>query len=119
MAASVDPSNLNKAVKAIIEQLHLFKEEISEAEMHKAREISKGRLMLRMEDSRNVAGWLGGQEMLTGRILSVEEVVAIIDSIQVADLQRIARELISDEKMRLAVVGPVKSTTALKKMLGI
>ena len=119
VAASVDPSNLNKAVKAIIEQLHLLKEEISEAEMHKAREISKGRLMLRMEDSRNVAGWLGGQEMLTGRILSVEEVVAIIDSIQVADLQRIARELISDEKMRLAVVGPVKSTTALKKMLGI
>jgi predicted Zn-dependent peptidase len=119
VAASVDPSNLNKAVKAIIEQLHLFKEEISEAEMHKAREISKGRLMLRMEDSRNVAGWLGGQEMLTGRILSVEEVVAIIDSIQVADLQRIARELISDEKMRLAVVGPVKSTTALKKILGI
>ena len=119
VAASVDPSNLNKAVKAIIEQLHLLKEEIPEAEMHKAREISKGRLMLRMEDSRNVAGWLGGQEMLAGRILSVEEVVAIIDSIQVVDLQRIARELIFDEKMRLAVVGPVKSTTALKKMLKI
>ncbi len=119
VAASVDPSNLNKAVKAIIEQLHLLKEEIPEAEMHKAREISKGRLMLRMEDSRNVAGWLGGQEMLAGRILSVEEVVAIIDSIQVVDLQRIARELILDEKMRLAVVGPVKSTTALKKMLKI
>ena len=66
VAASVDPSNLNKAVKAIMEQLHLLKEEIPEAEMHKAREISKGRLMLRMEDSRNVAGWLGGQEMLTG-----------------------------------------------------
>jgi predicted Zn-dependent peptidase len=107
VTASVDPSNLNKAVKAVIQQLHLLKEEIPEAEMRKAREISKGRLMLRMEDSRNVAGWLGGQEMLTGRILSVEEVIAIIDSIQVSDLQRIARELIHTEKMRLAVVGPV------------
>jgi len=119
VAASVDPTNLNKAIKAIIQQLHLLKEEIPEAEMRKAREISKGRLMLRMEDSRNVAGWLGGQEMLTGHILSVEDVVAIIDNIQVSDLQRIARELIQTEKMRLVVVGPVKNANALKKMLAI
>jgi len=119
VAASVDPTNLNKAIKAIIQQLHLLKEEIPEAEMRKAREISKGRLMLRMEDSRNVAGWLGGQEMLTGSILSVEEVEAIIDNIQVSDLQRIARELIQTEKMRLVVVGPVKNANALKKMLAI
>ncbi len=119
VAASVSPSNLNKAVKAIIQQLNLLKEDIPESEMRKAREISKGRLMLRMEDSRNVAGWLGGQEMLAGHILTMEEVVMIIDGIQVVDLQRIARELIHTEKMRLAVVGPVKSSNALKKMLEI
>ena len=49
----------------------MLKENIPEAEMQKAREISKGRLLLRMEDSRNVAGWLGGQEMLTNRILTL------------------------------------------------
>jgi len=119
VAASVDPSNLNKTVKAIIGQLHLLKDEIPEAEMRKAREISKGRLMLRMEDSRNVAGWLGGQEMLAGRILTLEEVVEAIDGIQISDLQQMAREMVVDEKMRLAVVGPVKSETALKKILKI
>jgi predicted Zn-dependent peptidase len=119
VAASVDPSNLNKTVKAVLEQLHLLREEIPEAEIRKAREISKGRMMLRMEDSRNVAGWLGGQEMLTGYIQTLEEVVAIIDSIQMSDLQRIARDLIVDEKIRLAVVGPVKSANMLKKMLKI
>ena len=51
--------------------------------MHKAREISKGRLLLRMEDSRNVAGWLGGQEMLTGGILTLDEVIAIIEAITI------------------------------------
>ena len=119
VAASVDPSNLNKAVKAIMEQLNLLKGEIPEAEMRKAREISKGRLVLRMEDSRNVAGWLGGQEMLVGNILTLEEVIEIINSIKVVDLQRIARDLIIDEKMRLAVVGPVKSAATLKKILAI
>ena len=119
VAASVDPSNLTKAVKAIMDQLNLLKEEIPEAEMHKAREISKGRLMLRMEDSRNVAGWLGGQEMLVGQILTLEEVVKIIDSIQVADLKKIARDLIVEMKMRLAVVGPVKNAGTIQKILGI
>ena len=64
VSASVDPDNLNQAVTAILDQLEQLKEGIPEAEMKKAREISKGRLLLRMEDSRNVAGWLGGQEML-------------------------------------------------------
>jgi len=47
VAASVAPFNLNKAVSAIIKQLQLLKKEIPETEMSKAREISKGRLMLR------------------------------------------------------------------------
>ena len=119
VAASVDPSNLVKAVKAIMEQMNLLKEEIPEAEIRKAREIYKGRMLLGMEDFRNVAAWLGRQEMLMGHILTVEDVVAIIDGINGADLQRVARDLINDEKVRLAVVGPVKSATTLKRMLGI
>jgi len=55
--------------------------------------------------------------MLTGSVLSVEDVVTIIDRIKASDLQRIARNLIRTEKMRLAVVGPVKSAVALKRML--
>jgi len=28
-----------------------------------------------MEDSRSVAGWVGGQEILSGKIMDVEEVL--------------------------------------------
>jgi predicted Zn-dependent peptidase len=117
VAASVEPENLNKAVTAIIEQLEQLKGNIPESEMKKAREISKGRLLLRMEDSRNVAGWLGGQEMLTGRILTLEEIISIIDGVTVDQLYAIARDLISLDKLRLAVVGPVSDQRPLKKLL--
>jgi predicted Zn-dependent peptidase len=119
VCASVDPKNLLKAVSAILEQLELLKNGIPEAEIKKAREISKGRLLLRMEDSRNVAGWLGGQEMLLNHILSLEEIISIIDSIGPNQLQKIARELISVEKVRLAIVGPVTDSRSLKKLLEI
>jgi len=119
VSASVDPRNLIKAVTAIIEQLELLKESIPESEMKKAREISKGRLLLRMEDSRNVAGWLGGQEMLNNRILTLDDIIKIIDDVTPEQLTGIARELISPEKIRLAVVGPVSENKQLKKLIKV
>jgi predicted Zn-dependent peptidase len=119
VSASVDPKNLTKAVAAILEQLEQLKEDIPDSELKKAREISKGRLLLRMEDSRNVAGWLGGQEMLLNRILSVEEIITIIDSISADQLKAIAREIISPNKAKLAIVGPVPDSRALNKLLKI
>ena len=117
VAASVDPDNLNKAVAAILEQLELLKGDIPQAEMQKAREISKGRLALRMEDSRNVAGWLSGQEMLTGKILTLEDMISIIDSITGEQLSAVARDLLSAEKVRLAVVGPLSETKTLRHLI--
>ena len=67
--AGVEPKNLPVAINAILEQLSQLKEPVPEAELSKAKELSKGRLLLRMEDSRSVAGWMGGQEILTGRNL--------------------------------------------------
>ena len=38
-------------------------------------QMTKGRLMLRTEDTRSMAGWVGGQELLMGKIKSVDEIV--------------------------------------------
>jgi predicted Zn-dependent peptidase len=117
ISASVDPSNLKKALKAILNELSKVKDGIPESEMNKAREISKGRLLLRMEDSRNVAGWLGGQETLLNNILTLDDIVAIINAVTAEQLQQVAREIIVAEKLRLAVVGPISSPAPLKELL--
>src|SRR4030042_787744 len=80
--AGIDPQRLSIAIEAILAELNRLKEGIPELELSKAKELCKGRLLLRMEDTRSVAGWLGGQELLLGDILSVDQVVSIIDSIQ-------------------------------------
>ena len=107
ISAGVDNKNLSVAVRAIIEELARLKEIIPEAELNKAKELFKGRLWLRMEDSRSVAGWLGGQEILTGEILTVDEIIAIVDAITAGELQKLAKELLIGEKLRLAAVGPI------------
>ncbi len=117
ISAGVDMKNLPVAIKAIVEELGQLKDMIPEAELNKAKEFSKGRLLLRMEDSRSVAGWIGGQELLTGRILTVDEVIAIIDRITADELQQLARELLIGEKLRLAIVGPVSADASLEELL--
>ena len=115
--AGVEPKNLKTAIKAVLEQLSRLKEKIPDSELTKAKELSKGRLLLRMEDSRNVAGWIGGQEILTERILSVEQVVSIIDAITAEELKQLARELLVGSQLRLAVVGPVATEEPLEELL--
>lgn len=107
--AGVEQKNMQRAISAILEQLARFKNEMVPAtELTKAKEFSKGRIFMRMEDSHAVAGWIGGQEALTGKILSDEDVVSIIDSITAEQIRSVADALFDTRQLRLAVVGPVE-----------
>jgi len=115
--AGVELKNLETVIAAILEQLYQLKKTVPESELSKAKELAKGHLILRMEDSRNVAIWMGGQEILTGRILSVDQVISIIDAISAEELEQLAQQLIIGDKLRLAVVGPVSDDKPLEKLL--
>jgi predicted Zn-dependent peptidase len=115
--AGVEPANLKVSIEAVLEQLARLKETIPADELVKAKELAKGRLLLRTEDSRSVAGWMGGQEILTGRILSVDRVTQIIDAITADEIKELARELLVASQLRLAVVGPVAEGEPLEKLL--
>jgi len=60
---------------------------------------------------------MGGQEILTKRILSVDQVESILDAITVEELKQLAQELIMSDKLRLAVVGPINVEEPLEELL--
>jgi predicted Zn-dependent peptidase len=115
--AGVETANLKFAVEAILEQLHRLKDPIPQPELTKAKELTKGRLLLRMEDSRSVSAWMGGQEILTGEILSVDQVVALVEAVTAEEIQQLAGELLTGDRLRLAVVGPVPEDKPLEELL--
>jgi len=118
ICAGVDPKRVEDTIEAILMELvKLREDQVSEAEVIKAKELGKGRLMLRMEDTRNVAGWIGGQELLMGHIRTVDEVISILDAITASDLQRVARELFLPNKLCLALVGPSLKERRLERLL--
>jgi predicted Zn-dependent peptidase len=116
--AGVDQKNVRAAIESILQELVRVKDEwVPEAELVKAKELSKGHLALRFEDTRNVAGSIGGQELLTDRIRGVEEIVSMIEKVTVEDLRRVSRDLFDTSKLNLAMVGPVRNGARLERLL--
>jgi predicted Zn-dependent peptidase len=114
----VDPKKAREAVAVIISELERLRAGgATEQELTKARELSKGRLLLRMEDTRNVGGWIGAQELLLGTVRSVEQAVAEMEAVTLDDVQRVAREIIDPAKLYLAVVGPYRSDKRFSGLL--
>jgi len=117
--AGVDHNKIEIAVGAILEEISQIKQVITASELTRAKELSKGRLYLQLEDSRNVALWNGGQEILMQQILSIDDVISIVDAITIDELKEVAEEILTESKLNLAVTGPVKEETSLRQLLKI
>ncbi|MBE0479427.1 MAG: insulinase family protein [Dehalococcoidia bacterium] len=118
VCAGVAPKMVEDTVAAVVGELAKMKDTlVSNAEFTKAKEQGKGRLLLRMEDTRNVVGWVGGQELLTNHIRTVDDVISTVDAITPEDLQRVARDVFRTERLSLALVGPYSRESRLKRIL--
>jgi predicted Zn-dependent peptidase len=115
--AGVAPKNVADTIKAVIGELEKLKDKVPEVELTKAKELVKGRLLLSMEDSRSVAGWVGGQEVLSSRIRTVDDFVSIVDAITPEDLKRVSQQLFLTDKLNVAIVGPVDNEARVRKAL--
>jgi len=113
--AGVDPEKIETAVAAILEELSQIKQGITTSEVTRAKELSKGRLYLRFEDSQNVALWYGSQEILLQQILDIDDVISIVDAITIDELKEVAEEILTDSGLNLAVTGPIKGDSLIKE----
>ena len=118
VSAGVDPGRLKQALAAILAELARLRDELVPAdELVKAKRYLMGGLELRMDESRHVASWIGGQEALHDRVLTIDEALAAVDAVAAADLQRVAAALFRDEGLRLAAVAPARYLRGLDRAL--
>ena len=113
-----EPRRATSAMRAALSELHrLAEERVGDAEMRKAKEYAKGRLLLSLESTSAVCDYAGHQLLLTGSILEPAELVAHLDAVSAEDVQHAARDVLA-EGMRAAVVGPFRSTTRFEEVVG-
>jgi predicted Zn-dependent peptidase len=118
VSAGVDPAGMPSAIAAIMAELARLRDELIPAdELAKAKRYLSGGLELRMDDTRHVASWIGGQEALHDRVLTLEEALTAIDGVDAAGIQRLASTLFRDEALRLAAVAPGRHLRGLEARL--
>ena len=118
ISAGVDPDALDDALAAIMVELARLRDEpIPADELGRAKRYLSGGLELRMDETRHVASWIGGQEALHDRVLTVDEALAEILAVTAEDIQRLAAALVVDEGLRLAAVAPARVLRGLDRHL--
>jgi predicted Zn-dependent peptidase len=118
VSAGVDPERLPAALDAVLAELALLRDEpVPADELAKTKAYLSGGLELRMEETRHLASWIGGQEALHDRVLTLDEALEAVEAVSAADVQALARRLFVDEGLRLAVVAPARHLRGLESRL--
>lgn len=118
ISAGVDPAQLPAAIEAILAELARFVDEaVGEEELAKSKAYLAGGLELRMDDTRHLASWIGGQEALHDRVYTLDDALAAVEAVRPEDIQRLARTLFRDDALRMAVVAPGRHLRGLDRHL--
>jgi predicted Zn-dependent peptidase len=118
VSAGVDPDKIAPAMAAILDEMALARDEVVPAdELARSKRYLAGRLELRMEETRHLASWLGGQEALHERVLTLDEALAELNAVTSEGIQKLAGRLIRDDGLRLSVVAPPRRGRRLESLL--
>ncbi len=116
--AGVDPDDQVPALGAIMAELSRLRDErVPAAELDKARAYLSGRMELRLEETRSMCSWLGTQESLHERVLTLDQALDVLAAVTADDVQTLAQRLFQDELLSLAVISPKTGARGLERAL--
>ncbi len=92
--AAVDPANVLETMDVMLSQMRGMKvASVHDDELRDAKEYTKGNLLLAAESVDNQMARLAQNEAHFGRVITIEEIVAEIEKVTVADVHELAKDL--------------------------
>jgi predicted Zn-dependent peptidase len=116
--AGVDVKRVDEAVETIVSELRKVVEEpVPADELAKAKAYAKGRFVLSLESPQGMNRFGLLREVLENAHPDPSEVLAGVDAVTAEDVQRVAGNLIADDRLRLALIGPFDDDARFEKLL--
>jgi predicted Zn-dependent peptidase len=104
--AGVKLEKLEEAMAVVKEEMLKLATTMTQEELTKAKEFILGHLPLSLEDTMGVAQFVGMRALETEEIRQPADVEEGIKAVTLADVKRVAAEMIKPELIRSVVVGP-------------
>jgi predicted Zn-dependent peptidase len=113
-----EKEKIEKAVGTIIAEIKKIKNiEIGKEELKKAKDNIRGRMILSLESSDEIAGYLAGQELSKKEILKPEQFLEQIEKVTAEDIRQVAKKIFVNDKLNLAIIGTADDKAYLEKIL--
>jgi predicted Zn-dependent peptidase len=118
IAVGVDNAKTEIVLRAILEECRRMRDEdVPADELRRSKDHMIGGLVLGLETSDDLAAFYGVQELLTKRILSPEELTAMIEKVTASDVRRVVKNIFKNDQLNLAIIGPHRDGKKFEKLL--
>jgi len=120
ISTGINALRTQEVTKAILEECKRLAEiPVPDEELEKAKEYFLGHLFMGLETTHKLAEFYGIEEVTSGKIKSPFEIEKLVREVTAKEVQEVAQDLFTDEKLNLALVGPGADQKALKKVLSL
>lgn len=107
--AGVDHDKLKLTAKTILNEYRkISQKKVRGKELKRAKEYIKGKSIMDLESSDQVAAFFSDQECKGRKIMTPAEIFRKIEAVTPADILRIAKKIFVPNRINLAVIGPHK-----------
>ena len=109
-----------EAIEVILEEFKkLTLEPIPAKELKRNKEMIKGRMALSLEGSDAIASFYARQSVTRKSFKKPKDFLAEMNKITSADIQKLAKQLFANDRLNLAIIGPMKENAKLKKIVDL
>lgn len=116
--AGVDQSRLHEAITAIRREYEACSSGgVTDAEVRRAKDYLKGKIMLSLEDSEERAHFYGKQQLLYPKTRTIVGYFGEIEKVTKAQVNDLAKQILKTDELRLVVIGKEESAGKLEALL--
>jgi predicted Zn-dependent peptidase len=105
--AGVNLEKITQALDSVLHELEVIREvQVSNTELDKAKQQLIAGLEMSLESNGSIADRIATQMVLLGKVRSIEDTIARIESVTPSDVLRVAAEMLSPARLRFAIIAP-------------
>jgi predicted Zn-dependent peptidase len=118
--AATSPAHLSEVIDlSLVEMRRAVHDSVSSEELRLVKDQAVSSILLSLESSSMRAGALARQEIVHGRRISPDEIIASLESVTPEDIQRVARASFTSDALALAALGDLNGFGVERSRLAI
>ena len=118
VGAGLNQAKATEGIKVILaEMAKVAAEGVTQEELKRVKDQAEGRMAFTLESTSGVTDDYGGSVLFYDKVITPEEELAKIQAVTQNDIQAVASDIFTDERLNMAVIGPAVDSSIFQKVL--